>query len=493
MEEIMACTTILVGKKATYDGSTMIARNDDSPSGRFNAKKFAVVLPDEQPKTYRSVISHLTVELPENPMRYTAMPNAVEGAGIWAASGVNEENIAMTATETITSNERVTGADPMVEYVPAANDTPEKAGGIGEEDLVVLVLPYIHSAKEGVIRLGELLEKYGTYEMNGIAFQDVNEIWWLETIGGHHWIAKRVPDDQYVIMPNQLGIDEFDFSDALGDKKRYMCSADMKDFVEKNHLDLSLDGRINPRDAFGSHSDADHVYNTPRGWFMAKYLSPDTDGSKYGPESDNIPWSAVPARKVTVEDVKYLLSSHYQGTEYDPYGTYGDASKRGMYRSIGINRNDFMALIQVRPYVKESYRSIEWFSFGSNAFNALVPLYANISETPEYLSNTDSTVDTDNFYWSNRLIGALADASYSKSLSHIENYQFSVQAKGHEIINKYDIILDGENDGDKCRSICEKANQEMSDYLKKQTQITLGDVLYEASCGMKNAYMRSDN
>ena len=26
----MGCTTILVGKKASYDGSTMIARNDDS-------------------------------------------------------------------------------------------------------------------------------------------------------------------------------------------------------------------------------------------------------------------------------------------------------------------------------------------------------------------------------------------------------------------------------------------------------------------------------
>ncbi|MFR5029034.1 MAG: C69 family dipeptidase [Coprococcus sp.] len=32
-------------------------------------------------------------------------------------------------------------------------------------------------------RLGSLLERYGTYEMNGIAFQDVDEIWWLETIG----------------------------------------------------------------------------------------------------------------------------------------------------------------------------------------------------------------------------------------------------------------------------------------------------------------------
>lgn len=55
--------------------------------------------------------------------------------------------------------------------------------------------------------------------MNGIAFQDVHEIWWLETIGGHHWIAKRVPDDAYVVMPNQLGIDQFDLEDALGAKR----------------------------------------------------------------------------------------------------------------------------------------------------------------------------------------------------------------------------------------------------------------------------------
>ena len=67
----MGCTTILVGKKATYDGSTMIARNDDSGSGHFTAKKFTVVSPAQQPKTYHSVLSHVTIELPDNPMRYT--------------------------------------------------------------------------------------------------------------------------------------------------------------------------------------------------------------------------------------------------------------------------------------------------------------------------------------------------------------------------------------------------------------------------------------
>ena len=114
----MACTTILVGKKASYDGSTMIARNDDSPSGAYMPKKFVVIHPEDQPKVYESVISHVKIELPENPMRYTAMPNAVRGEGIWAASGVNEAQVGMTATETITSNPRVLGADPLVTYQP---------------------------------------------------------------------------------------------------------------------------------------------------------------------------------------------------------------------------------------------------------------------------------------------------------------------------------------------------------------------------------------
>ena len=174
----MACTTILVGKNASYDGSTMIARNDDSGSGHFTAKKFVVVQPEEHPAVYKSVLSHVEIPLPGDPMRMTAMPNAVEGKGIWAAAGVNAANVGMTATETITSNPRVLGADPLVVYQPAMGDTPEVPGGIGEEDIVYLVLPYIHSAREGVERLGRLLETYGTYEMNGIAFQDVHEIWW---------------------------------------------------------------------------------------------------------------------------------------------------------------------------------------------------------------------------------------------------------------------------------------------------------------------------
>ena len=116
----MACTTILVGKDASYDGSTIIARNEDSANGEFCPKRFIVVKPDEQPRHYKSVLSHVEVDLPDEPLQYTAVPNADLKEGIWGEAGVNEANVAMSATETLTTNERVLGADPWNSPQPKA-------------------------------------------------------------------------------------------------------------------------------------------------------------------------------------------------------------------------------------------------------------------------------------------------------------------------------------------------------------------------------------
>ena len=84
----MPCTTILVGKKASNDFSTMIARTDD---GHYDVKKLVVVEPKDQPKKYKSVISHVEIELPEEPMRYTCFPSVDLSNGIWPAAGINAD------------------------------------------------------------------------------------------------------------------------------------------------------------------------------------------------------------------------------------------------------------------------------------------------------------------------------------------------------------------------------------------------------------------
>ena len=483
-ESADSCTTILVGKNASYDGSTIVARTEDSQNGVFTPKKLIVVKPEDQPRHYKSVLSTFEIDLPDNPVRYTAVPDAIPKDGIWGEAGINVYNVAMSETETITTNSRVLGADPLVE------------SGIGEEDMLTLVLPYVKTAREGVLRLGKILEEYGTYESNGIAISDVHEIWWLETIGGHHWMARRVPDDSYVVMPNQLGIDAFDLDDAFGAQENYLCSADLREFIRDNYLDLSLDGRLNPRDAFGSHDDADHVYNTPRAWFMLRHLNPNTwvwDGpaADYGPRSDDLPWCMVPERKLTPEDVKYVLSSHYQGTPFDPYASYGDKSMKGAYRSIGINRNDFMALIQMRPDVPEDIRAVEWIAYASNAFNTMVPFYANVERTPAYLACTTGEVSTDSFYWVSRMIAAMADASYAKSLIHVERYEEGVLSASRALLNQYDKKIASAGESQRA-ALREEANTAIAAELKKRASDTLDKVLFELSSGMKNAYARSD-
>jgi len=486
----MPCTTVLVGRKASNDGSTMIARTDD---GHFGVKKMIVTEPKKQPRKYKSVISHVEIDLPDDPMSYTCSPSVDPKDGIWAATGINTANVGMTATETITSNPRVMAADPLVELKKATGRQKEIPGGIGEEDMVVLVLPYIRSAREGVLRLASLLEQYGTYESNGIAFNDENEVWWLETIGGHHWMARRVPDDAVVIAPNQFGMDAFDLEDAFGEQKAHLCSADLREFISENHLDLNQKGAFNPRDVFGSHTDMDHLYNTPRAWFMGRYLTPfshrwDGENAEFTPESDNIPWCLVPDRKIAAEDVKYLLSGHFQGTPYNPY-TSQDTGKRGMYRSIGINRTGVTSICQIRPDVPEPLRGIEWICFGSTTFSTMLPVYTNAPKMPKYLSDVTLDVSTENFYWGSRLIDALADHNYASCIQPIERYHNAVVTGGRRIIREYDRKMTESGDF----NLTAKANEELCSMAKEKTIDTLNKVLLDASMHMKNGYNRADN
>ena len=186
----MPCTTLLVGKKASFDGSTMIARNEDAPSGQFIPKKFTVVLPSQQPRVYHSVLSHFTVELPEKPLRYTCMPNAMPHRGIWGAAGVNAENVSMTATETLYPNRALTAADPCPD------------DGIEEAELVTVILSEAATAKEAVDLFLSILDESGCCTPAGLIIADANEAWYIENMTGHQYIAVKLNDSIILSQPN---------------------------------------------------------------------------------------------------------------------------------------------------------------------------------------------------------------------------------------------------------------------------------------------------
>lgn len=460
-----SCTTILVGKKASIDGSTIISRNDDGHEA-LDPQRFVVVNPDDQPRNYEAVISKVQIKLPDNPMRYTSMPNSILTNGVWPAAGINSENIAMSATETITTNSRIMGLDPYVE------------NGIGEEDIVTLVLPYIHSAKEGVLRLGSLLEEFGTYEPNGIAFSDNNEVWWLETIGGHHWAAVRIPDDAYVVAPNRMNIDDFDFN-----SDENLCSADLKDLIDGNNLNPDFEG-YNLRHIFGSATIKDTVYNNPRTWYGQKYFNPEMDTV---PADQDQPFICRPDKKISIEDVKFVLSSHFENTEFDPYGS-GTEDEKTLYRPIGINRNHNVHILQIRNNVPAEIAGIHWLAYGANTFNSVVPFYSNVSDTPSSYKDATGTFDLNNMYWLSCTTALLGDTNYDFYVDMRNTFELEAMSSYRKIQND----TDKEFIANKSVGSLQKANELLAkDSLTRQTKL-LGEMVISGSEHMKLRYNLND-
>ncbi|MBA1394156.1 C69 family dipeptidase, partial [Lactobacillus sp. XV13L] len=227
------------------DGSIIIGRNEDAgPS----VPKHFVVYPHEefvQAPVFKSKLNNFRMELPRVRYKYTATPEWTDEKGVFAEDGFNEFGVAMSATESCYTNSLALGADPLV---------PD---GIGEEAMITCVLPYIKTARQGIAYLGSLVEKYGTYESNGILFADQKEAWNMEIVCGHQWVAQRIPDDCYAVVANQVAIQEVDFEDNYN----FMYKDDLKEFVIEHHLNPEPN-HFNFRLIFGTHSEADEHYNT---------------------------------------------------------------------------------------------------------------------------------------------------------------------------------------------------------------------------------------
>ena len=183
-----------------------------------------------------------------------------------------------------------------------------------------------------------------------------------------------------------------------------------------------------------------------------------------------------------------MLSSHYQGTPYNPY-TNQNTGKRGMYRSIGINRTGVTSVCQIRSDAPEKLKGLEWICFGSTTFAALLPVYPSVPKMPRYLSDVKLDVSTENFYWASRLIGALADANYAACIQNIERYQLAVMTRGRQIVAEYDRRF-AESGRD---SLLIEANEKLCQMAKEESTNTLNKVLLTASERMKNGYNLADN
>lgn len=446
---LSACTSILVGRKASIDGSTMIGRNEDA---KASWPKHFVIHPREEfaeEQQYTSNENGFKMELPQTRYKYSATPEWTDKEGLFEEDGFNEFGVAMSATESAYSNQAVLGVDPLVK------------DGIGEEAMVTVVLPYVKTAREGVKRLGEIIEKYGTSETNGVLFSDQKEVWYFENGSGHYWVAQRIPDDSYAVVANQLAIQEIDFNDP----DNFMYKADIQEFVNDYSLN-AYPQSFNFRKIFGTHDQSDAIYSTPRVWYGQQQLSGKTDED---PESQDLDFIKKADRLLSIDDVQGYLSSHFEGTEFDPLNK---SINNKRYRPISLAKTQESHVLQIRPDLKREIAGIQWLSMGVSSQSVYVPFYMGITDTPEEYKIGKLPYDEKSAYWTFKLAGVLLDSHYSELGPMFKEQQKSINITLRKMLRDFDIKALSKDDDQLPQFLTSASNEMAQTALDGYKQLT---------------------
>ncbi len=389
-----ACTTIIVGKDASADGSIIISRNSDSHSA-VNAKHLVIhqdVVHLE--KTYfKSSSNDFTYELPKISFQYIGLPYWYTNDHSMEQEGSNEFGVTISATESIYNNPKALEADPY-----------NKKSGISEDAITTVILQSVKTAREGVELLGNIITTQGTAEGFGVAIGDKDEVWYLETASGHLWAAAKVPDDSYFVSANQSRLQQIN----LADKQNYLGPPNLISFAKEHNLFKGEDKDFSFRDAYARKVPADVTYNFLRVWTLQNMYSPNLTFSQ---TKDDSPAFLKPEHKISVDEVMAGLRNYYQGTKNNPYinNNYDEP-----YRPISVFRESNSHVTVVRDHLPIDIANIVYIALGMNSLSIYLPFYSSISQVPtSYTLGNDHSSD-DSAYWTFRKVQTLAMLNFEK-------------------------------------------------------------------------------
>ena len=411
------CTTIIIGQEQTADGSMIVARSEDWDA--MEAKNYEIFEgTDNGPREFVAKDSPFRCELPEKALGYSAL-SPYNLHGHWGSAGFNTAGVGMSATESIFSSDEILKHDPLVE------------NGVAENSVFNITLPYVHTAREGVERLGMLIEKYGIAEGFGIGFVDSKEIWYLETACGHRWLACRMPKDQYFVTGNQSRFRTYD----PNDKENYLASADLIEFAEKHGLYNPAQGAFDFHEAYARDIKLDTTYNYPRVWGLQQFFSPEI---KNDVTKNTFPVFAKAAHKVTLTELRTAFRFHYDNTEHDPYL---NSNPKEPYRPVSIFRTTQTHLLQVRPELPQAIGCVNYVAMGMADLGVFLPLYQGINSYPEAYTKGNGESSDDSAYWKFRKIMVLGMTNYNKYAPIIKeayaNFEAETDQRQREMEEEY--------------------------------------------------------
>lgn len=372
----LACTGIVAGKGATADGGIIMGRTEDI--GAAYNKNFLVnpATEGEGVYTFTDPYNGFTMELPVAGCKWTMVSDVPEhDDGLYAEAVMNEYGVSMTATISTGLNESAQAADPLLD------------NGLREAYIPSVVMPYVATAKEGVLWLGNIIETYGSAEGNTVLFADADEIWVMEIVSGHQWAAQKVPDDCYAVIPNCMMLGYIDLSDPdnfLGSAALFTLPEE-KGFL-KTHNDL-------PHVALTYGSDMAEG-NRVRAWGGQHFFSP---SQEIPYETEVFSLFLKPDQPITLTAAMDLLGYRYEGTAYD-------ANITGS-RAIGTERTCEAHVFHYAP----GQPLVQWECMGNAEHGLFVPAYQFITKTPAAYHVMGEAYDSASAYWTFRKLSMLAE------------------------------------------------------------------------------------
>ena len=418
-----ACTNLIVGKKASADGSVIVSYSADS-YGMFG---FLCHYPaaTHAAGTMRSIYDwdsgKYLGQIKEAPQTYNVIGN------------INEFQVTIAET-TFGGREELVDTTGIMDY----------------GSLIYVALQRSRTAKEAIKVMTDLVKEYGYYSSGeSFTIADPNEVWIMEMIGkglgvkGAVWVAVRIPDDCIAAHANQSRIHKFN----MKDKDNCLYAPDVISFAREKGYFNGVNKDFSFADAYCPLTFSGLRACEARVWSFYNMFSK-TTGQAYlsyieAKSKEPMPLYVKPDRKVSVRDIQNAMRDHYEGTALDITNDLGAGPFKMPYRlspltfkvdgktyfnerPISTQQSAFSFVSQMRSNLPDAIGGVLWFGLDDANMTVFTPVYCNTNKVPAPYAQGEGdcvTFSWNSAFWIYNWVADMIRPRYDLMIGDMRNVQ----------------------------------------------------------------------
>ena len=428
--EASACTNLIVGKKASVDGSVLVSYNADDYGmfGHLCHYPAGTHQKGEMRKIFDWDTGEYHGEIPEAPVTYNVIGN------------INEFQLSIGETT-------YGGREEMI----------DTTGILDYGSLIYVTLQRAKTAREAISVMTSLVEKYG-YCSSGETFSicDPNEAWIMEMMGtgpgskGVVWVAMQIPDNAICAHANQSRIGKFD----MRDKKNVVCSKNVISYARKMGWFTGKDADFSWKNTYARPDFSGRRFCDARVWSFFNHYQKGFD--RYlpwalgkDPNAEDMPLWIVPDRKLSVHDVQMGMRDHYEGTAmaldttnvgggiyqmpYRPTPLQFKVDGKTYFneRPISTQQTAFSFVSQLRSWMPREIGGVIWFGNDDANMIAYTPVYCGNTVQPECYNTPGAdavTFSDKNAFWVCNWVSNMVYPRYSQIFPELQAVRDSLES-----------------------------------------------------------------